>query len=78
MKDIHPPRDEHRTTGRKLVVLSPTVNIPAMTSALAAVGMDVVVASDLGGGVPPEKMATAHAVVFDRLHIAPRERAAPQ
>ncbi|WP_434046756.1 MULTISPECIES: hypothetical protein [Sorangium] len=69
MRDIHPPRDEHRTTGRKLVVLSPTVNIPAMTSALSAVGMDVVVASALGGAVPPETMAAADAVVFDRLHM---------
>ncbi|WP_437691854.1 S8 family serine peptidase [Sorangium sp. So ce176] len=69
MKDIHPPRDEHRTTGRKLVVLSPTVNIPAMTSALSAVGMDVVVASERGGAVPPETMATADAIVFDRLHM---------
>ncbi|WP_437290169.1 S8 family serine peptidase [Sorangium sp. So ce406] len=69
MKDIHPPRDEHRTTGRKLVVLSPTVNIPAMTRALSAVGMDVVVASERGGAVPPETMATADAIVFDRLHM---------
>ncbi|WP_438028628.1 S8 family serine peptidase [Sorangium sp. So ce233] len=68
MTDIHPQRDEHRTTGRKLVVLSPTVNIPAMTSALSAVGMDVVVASALGGAVPPETMVTADAIVFDRLH----------
>ncbi|WP_437691853.1 S8 family serine peptidase [Sorangium sp. So ce176] len=67
MKDIHPPRDELRTTGRKLVVLSPTVNIAAMASALEAVGMEVVMASQYGGAVPPDKMLTADAVVFDRL-----------
>ncbi|WP_433935439.1 S8 family serine peptidase [Sorangium cellulosum] len=67
MTDIHTPRDEHRTTGRKLVVLSPTVNIAAMASALEAVGMEVVMASQYGGAVPPEKMLTADAVVFDRL-----------
>ncbi|WP_438028627.1 S8 family peptidase [Sorangium sp. So ce233] len=67
MADIHTPRDEHRTTGRKLVVLSPTVNLAAMTSALEAVGMEVVMASQYGGAVPPEKMLTADAVVFDRL-----------
>ncbi|XXX75787.1 S8 family serine peptidase [Sorangium sp. So ce134] len=68
MKDIRPPTDEHRITGRKLVVLRPTVNIAAMTSALAAAGMDVAVASQLGGAVPPDKMVTADAIVFDRLH----------
>ncbi|WP_437736476.1 S8 family serine peptidase [Sorangium sp. So ce1335] len=69
MKKSQPPSDEQRTTGRKLVVLSPTVNIPVMTSALEAVGMDVVVASQYGGAVPPEKMATADAIVFDRLQM---------
>ncbi|WP_437736475.1 S8 family serine peptidase [Sorangium sp. So ce1335] len=69
MTDINTPRDEQKTTGRKLVVLSPTVNIPVMTSALEAVGMDVVVASQYGGAVPPEKMETADAIVFDRLQM---------
>ncbi|MGK3995482.1 S8 family serine peptidase [Sorangium sp. So ce1024] len=69
MKKSRPPTDEQRTTGRKLVVLSPTVNIAVMTSALEAVGMDVVVASQYGGAVPPEKMDTADAIVFDRLQM---------
>ncbi|MGK3995483.1 S8 family serine peptidase [Sorangium sp. So ce1024] len=69
MTDISTPRNEQRTTGRKLVVLSPTVNIAVMTSALEAVGMDVVVASQYGGAVPPEKMDTADAIVFDRLQM---------
>ncbi|XXX75788.1 S8 family serine peptidase [Sorangium sp. So ce134] len=40
-----------------------------MTSALEAVGMEVVVASQFGDAVPPDKMVTADAIVFDRLQM---------